>query len=85
MEQLHQILSTKDTAKRANEEGEEEDISLGLKDNKTLSSTSKTRKSDVLLQAYGYVKRAEHERQCMLDENAFLKGRVVALGEVGGV
>ena len=90
MEQLRQILSTVDatTAKRVNDEegeGEEEDdIPFGLKDNKTLLSTSKTRKSDVLLHAYGYVKRAEREKKRMLDENAFLKGRVVALERLVG-
>ena len=83
MEQLRQILSAVDATKtkRVNEEEVEgeEDISFGLEDNKPLSSTTKTRKSDVLLQAYGYVKRAEREKKRILDENAFLKGRVVAL------
>ena len=77
MEQLRQILSTVDATKRVDEEGEE-DASYGLED-KTLSSTTKTRKSDVLLHAYGYVKRSEREKKSMVDENAFLKRRLVAL------
>ena len=77
MEQLRQILSTVDATKRVDEEGEE-DASYGLEE-KTLSSPTKTRKSDVLLHAYGYVKRAEREKKSMVDENAFLKRRLVAL------
>ena len=89
MEQLRQILSTVDattTKHVSNEEKieEDDDIPFGLEDNKTLSSTSKTRKSDILLHAYGYIKRAEREKKRMLDENAFLKGRVVALERLVG-
>ena len=75
MEQLREILSTVDTAKRVDEE--EEDGSYGTED-KALSTT-KTRKSDVLIHAYGYVKRSEREKKSMVDENAFLKRRLVAL------
>ena len=75
MEQLHQILSTADAAERVDDE--EGDGSSGIED-KALSS-SKTRKSDVLIHAYGYVKRSEREKKSMVDENAFLKRRLVAL------
>ena len=77
MEQLRQILSTADdaTAKRADaNEGDNSDGSI--EDNK---ATTITRKSDVLIHAYGYVKRSEREKKSMADENAFLKRRLVAL------
>ena len=74
MEQLSQVLSTADAAKRVDEEGDDSD---GMED-KALSTT-KTRKSDVLIHAYDYVKRSEREKNSMADENAFLKRRLVAL------
>ena len=76
MEQLDQILSTADAAKRV-ENSEQVDCSDGI-EKKTLSTT-KTRKSDVLVNAYGYVERSEREKKSMEDKNAFLKRRLVAL------
>lgn len=75
MEQLDQILSTADAAKRVDDD--EGDGSYDIEE--TTLSTTKTRKSDVLVNAYGYVKRSEREKKNMVDENAFLKRRLVAL------
>ena len=92
MDQLRQILSTADVAaaKRIDDEEGIEDPSYDIEDNKTLSPTTttttptptippKTRKSDVLLHAHSYVQRSEQEKKNMLDENAWLKRRLVAL------
>ena len=86
MDQLRQILSTADVAaaKRIDDEEGVEDGSYDIEDNKTLSPptptpSTKTRKSDVLLHAHSYVQRSEQEKKNMLDENAWLKRRLVAL------
>lgn len=81
MEQLRQILSTADAAPAKRTDPEvDNNSSSDIEDNKVaLSTTNITRKSDVLLHAYGYVKRSEREKKSMTDENAFLKRRLVAL------
>lgn len=65
-----------DAAKRVDEEGNE-DGSHGIEEQAL--SAAKPRKSDVLLHAYSYVKRSEREMKNMVDENAFLKQRLLAV------
>lgn len=85
MEQLRQILSVADSPKHISPELDNKNNSdNGIEANNNPSTTTITRKSDVLLHAYSYVKRSEREKKTMADENAFLKRRLVALEKLVG-
>ena len=84
MEQLRQVLSTaanvaeRDSSGLASGGAASSDV-----DDRDLTSSSssstRVRKSDVLIHAFDYVKRSEKEKKSMREENAFLKRRLVAL------
>ena len=78
MEQLRQVLSTANVAER-DSSGLAPGGASDADDRDLTSSSTRVRKSDVLIHAFDYVKRSEKEKKNMMEENAFLKRRLVAL------
>ena len=81
MEQLRQVLSTAANVAEHDSSGLASGGAASDADDRDLTSSSSTRvrKSDVLIHAFDYVTRNEKEKKSMREENAFLKRRLVAL------
>ena len=78
MEQLRQVLSTANVAER-DSSGLASGGASDADDRDLASFSTRVRRSDVLIHAFDYVKRSEKEKKSMMEENAFLKRRLVAL------